>query len=278
VAPGEVFSYANAGFSLAGAVVARAAAATVERALQERILDPLGLARTGFDPYSAPAVGHVQTAPGASAHVPASAPYPRARRPSGGLYSTAADLLSFAAHHLGGDGPLSEASRREMHEPLAATADGSYGLGFALRDGIVEHGGNIAGYRSLLLLRPGDAFALAALTNSGRGHTVVNALLDELGLARARPQRVEADLSSLVGSWGQGATDVELAARDDGIRVQVTDTDPISGARRRLVPLEAVAVGATEAVVVGGEEDGMRIALVRDDLLRIGLRVYVRRT
>jgi CubicO group peptidase (beta-lactamase class C family) len=277
VAPGEVFSYANAGFSLAGAVIARAGGTTVEAAMQERILDPLGLEQTGFEPYAAPALGHVQTAPGADEQVAAFAPYPRGRRPSGGLYSTATDLIAFARHHLGGDDdPLTAASRATMQQPLATTSDGHYGLGFALRGKIVEHGGNIAGYRSLLLLRPEDGLVFVALTNSGRGHTVINSLLAELGLGRARPPRVGADLGGLSGRWRQGLTEAEVVPVDEGVRVQVVETDPISCDRRPLVPLQAVPVGETEALVVGGEEDGTRIALLRPGLLRIGLRVYVR--
>ena len=60
--PGEVWAYSNTGFQLAGGVAARILGTTFERAVQERVLDPLGLTRTFYfaqDAITYPlAVGH----------------------------------------------------------------------------------------------------------------------------------------------------------------------------------------------------------------------------
>src|SRR5437588_249642 len=98
-----------------------------------------------------------------------------ARRPSGGLWSTAADLLRFAVHHLKEPGVL--------HEPRAAALGAQYALGWwvrALEDGrtVLEHEGSVAGYQSLLLLVPEEATALAVLTNSWRGSGLIRRVVE----------------------------------------------------------------------------------------------------
>ena len=48
VEPGKLFAYANPGYWLAGALSERAAGAPFEEALKSRVLEPLGMTRTGF--------------------------------------------------------------------------------------------------------------------------------------------------------------------------------------------------------------------------------------
>src|SRR6185312_11784733 len=154
VGPGELFSYSNAG---------------------------LGLSSTSFVAGGAAAQGHNQVAPGADEHAPLDYVYPRARRASGGLWSSVGDLLRFANHHLGGPGPLTPESVAEMQRPHISSHGFDYGLGWFLtaRRGrtTVEHGGSAAGYQSLLLLVPGEGVAVAALTNSSRGSLAIRDVL-----------------------------------------------------------------------------------------------------
>src|SRR5437868_6603835 len=109
----ELGAYCNTGFWFAAAAIARALDTSFEEAMRTRVLDPLGLRLTGFE-AERPARGHDQVEPGAAEHATTAKTYPRVRRPSGGLWSSVADLLRFAAHHLGGPGPLTPASIAEM--------------------------------------------------------------------------------------------------------------------------------------------------------------------
>lgn len=127
-----VFSYCNAGYWLVAAAAARALGTTYENALEERVLEPLGFESTGFEPRGPAALGHVQS-PGSAEARAVRGSYPRVRRPSGGLWSTVGDLLRFAAHHLGGPGPLSSDSARAMWAAEADVAGGGYGLGWGTR-------------------------------------------------------------------------------------------------------------------------------------------------
>src|SRR3989440_905528 len=65
VGAGELFSYANVGFWFAAAACARACGTSFENALGTRVLGPLELEATGFEPTAAAARGHQQVEPGA---------------------------------------------------------------------------------------------------------------------------------------------------------------------------------------------------------------------
>src|SRR5690349_18010173 len=49
-APGTRFEYANLGYAILGSIVARATDRPYRAAVEERLLQPLGLTGTGFDP------------------------------------------------------------------------------------------------------------------------------------------------------------------------------------------------------------------------------------
>ncbi|MGH3056048.1 MAG: serine hydrolase domain-containing protein, partial [Gaiellaceae bacterium] len=103
-----LWSYSNAGYVLAGRACAAAAGTSFSDAVRKRLLEPLGLESTSFEEPGAAAPGHVPE--GATGHRPApEVEYPEPRRAAGGLWSTVEDLLRFAAHQLGGAGPLSAA-------------------------------------------------------------------------------------------------------------------------------------------------------------------------
>jgi CubicO group peptidase (beta-lactamase class C family) len=132
----QAWSYANAGYWLVGALCARRAGSTFEDALTTRVLQPLGLESTSFDEPDVPGTGKEAI----------DGPYPRARRPSGGLTSTVEDLVRFGQRHLASpDG----ARMRIVHGKPAA---GVYGLGlWGERVGGVEvwgHPGSYGGFQT----------------------------------------------------------------------------------------------------------------------------------
>jgi CubicO group peptidase (beta-lactamase class C family) len=281
-APGELFSYANAGFWLVGAACAAVTGATFEEAMRRRVLEPLGLAATAFE-AAEPATGHEQVEPNGDEHRSVVDAYPRSRRPSGGLWSNAGDLISFARHHLGGPGPLTDESRAEMQRPLAQGPGFEYGLGWFLsrRGGgrSVEHPGSAFGFQSLLVLVPDERFAFAALTSSSRGSLAIDDVLRELGLAAQEPEPVlltAEELAPFAGRYRAFAFEVEIAAADGGLIVTETTTNALTGAVSRAPGARARPVGEREFEIVEGDARGDRFDFPRDDLVRfaaVALRV-----
>jgi CubicO group peptidase (beta-lactamase class C family) len=277
VGPGDLFSYCNVGYWLVGAAVGRASRTTFEEAMTDRVLEPLELRATGFEPER-PAQGHEQVVPGSDEHRPADSHYPRVRRPSGGLWSSVDDLLRFASHHLGGPGPLTEASIAEMQRPYVTAPGGRIGLGWFLtrRAGraTVEHPGSVAGYESLLLLVPEERAAFAALSNSSRGRSAIREVLERLGLGpRSRPDRrlPQDELAAVAGRYvGQGF-ELELIPDDGWLRVESTELDPFTGERHVNPSMRARPVGDREFEIVDGESRGDRFNFPRDGYVCVGM-------
>ncbi|HVH51713.1 MAG TPA: serine hydrolase domain-containing protein [Gaiellaceae bacterium] len=120
-----LFSYSNAGYLEAGRAAADAAGTSYEDALASRVLTPLGLAATGFDEPVRPARGHVQANETGHRAV-ARDLYPAHRRASGGLWSTTADLLAFAAGQMSTTNPA--------HEPRVEALGARYACGWWVRE------------------------------------------------------------------------------------------------------------------------------------------------
>jgi len=213
----QCWSYANSGYWLAGWLAGRAAGSSYEEALDARVVRPLGLAATAFDAQpDLPGTG-----PEANG-----CPYPRARRPSGGLVSNVPDLLRF------GRRLLAEPQMRIVHgRPIS----GVYGLGLAgERVGGVEawgHPGSWGGYQSSLLTVPDRDAVFVGLTNSSNGGKALDEVEDLfferlLGARRAVPRAAElpdAALEELAGSYANsdGWFDVSFAV--GGLAVRFDD-------------------------------------------------------
>ncbi len=181
-APGSAYLYSSYGYNLLGAVAEAAAGRKFLAALEEGVLAPLGLAGTQADdveriverrarPYAAAEGGGFQN------EQPIDSSY---KWPSGGLLSTAPDLVRFASAHLA-DGFLRPETRKLLFTSQA-TADGKEtGVGIAWRIGadaagrrILHHGGTIEGGRAFLLVYPDARVAVAVLTNLSRARFAEN--------------------------------------------------------------------------------------------------------
>src|SRR5262245_12194833 len=181
--PGRAWAYCNPGFRLAGAVLARKHGTTFETAMRELILDPAGMAASTFDPPDVAAVGHHRGAP-------VDHEYGRARRPGGGLWSTADDLLSFAQYALANTAYLNRA-----RQEIAPSAFGhKYGLGWFLnsRADVIFHFGDVGGFQGLLVLAPDHGPASALVGNDEHGGKVsrlvaFGEITRHTGLQRPRP-------------------------------------------------------------------------------------------
>jgi CubicO group peptidase (beta-lactamase class C family) len=267
--PGRLWTYCNAGFSLAGRVVEQVTGQTFEVAIKERLFDPLGLERTVFfaeDAITWPhAVGHHLKSRTAGHTV--ARPYSLARsiNPAGGIVSSTADLLRFARLHLA-DGAydgrqlLPAAAARQMREPLteAGNFGRSYGLGWSVWDvdglRIVDHGGATNGFRAQLTVVPGRGFALVQLTNGESGAQAM-AQIETWALEHFRGlrKRIAApvvklaapELAGFAGTYVRHDGRFVVTTTDDGcLTVTVTEINEETGTEEAQPSLLLEPVGA----------------------------------
>ncbi|HZC05222.1 MAG TPA: serine hydrolase domain-containing protein [Ktedonobacterales bacterium] len=305
--PGESWAYNNAGFCLAGAIIERVTGARYEQAVRERIFKPLGMTRSFLFAHEAiaypNAVGHTQKTPRGEEHEVARLyPLPRAVNAAGGIISTVDDLLTFAQFQLDGgvtrDGQrlLSEETIRAMWQPQikAANFAEAYGIGWETReiDGVrlIGHGGSTNGFNARLTIIPERNFAIAILTNSGRGSAmygeVIEAELQErFGLREPKPQPIslpQEALARLAGSYIQPDERVTLTATADGLRVEITAHDVLNDKDETYPPQDLRPISPAEFIVVTpGEDIDARIDFLLDDdahprYVRIGGRLAKR--
>ena len=305
--PGASWAYNNAGFCLAGAIIERVTDQPFERVMRERVFQPLGLAHTFFYAHEAiaypVAVGHTQKVPAGDEHEVARLyPLPRAVNAAGGIISTVDDLLTFAAFHLAGGVTrhrkrlLPEATIRAMWEEqiTAANFAEAYGLGWETRtiDGVrlIGHGGSTNGFNARLLLIPERQYAIAILTNSGRGATmyreVIEArLTEQFDLRMPAPKTIKLPKRSLerfTGVYRQTDVRVTLSATADGLRGDSTFRDMLSDKELTYPTEELRPIGEREFMVIAPDEDeGARWDFLLDGrghpkYLRMGGRLYDR--
>jgi CubicO group peptidase (beta-lactamase class C family) len=212
-----VYSYSNLSLIVAGRLIEVVTAELYEDAVKDLILTPLGLPRTGYtthrDIYRHVASGLVWL-DGAWANatgVPTSRPVPRIHNPSGGLLSTARDMVRFLRCHLddGGlvdSGWLGEGTIRSMRTPqLPAVGPRNMGLGWSIlqTDPLVfRHGGSMPGFVASCAGCPESGAGVAVLTNwQGADPVVVGVeamVMERLAGARFR---FAPDSEALAGRW-----------------------------------------------------------------------------
>jgi CubicO group peptidase (beta-lactamase class C family) len=171
--PGTKYSYSSYGFNLLGAVLEGAATQDFLSLIQRQVCEPLQLRFTTADDNRRILTGRTRYYSLEDGNI-TNAPYTDLsdRWPSGGLLSTAEDLVRFGAGHLAG--PFLKAETLRLMFTSQRTVDGKEtGVGFAWRIGsianhrICHHGGDAIGGRAFLLLRPEDSIVVAFVANLG---------------------------------------------------------------------------------------------------------------
>lgn len=170
--PGTAFHYSNLGFALLGEVAARLRGQDWWSLVRERLLEPLGMERTTYDPVpGAHALGRsVDHFAGTLTREPHEDT--GAMAPAGQLWSTCADLarwLEFLA--VGDERVLAPATLAEMAVPGIAE---DYGLGLRLLkldDGrtLVGHTGSMPGFLATAFVDPDTREGVVALCNATTG-------------------------------------------------------------------------------------------------------------
>jgi CubicO group peptidase (beta-lactamase class C family) len=217
----QAWSYANTGYWLAAHLAASRAGGTYEDAIAAHLIGPAGLESTSF--------GEPELAgTGAEAE---SGPYPRARRPSGGLVSNVPDLLRFGHWHLAQPG--SARLRVAYGQPTV----GVYGLGLAgervAGTEVWGHGGSYGGFQSSLLVVPERRAVFAGLTNSSTGGHALRMLEDAffeqiLGARRLRPVPIdlpEAVRASYAGTYENEGGRYDVSTTRNGLVVAFEGID-----------------------------------------------------
>jgi CubicO group peptidase (beta-lactamase class C family) len=239
---GEVWSYNNSGFYLAGRVIEVVTGASFETAMVELVLDPLGLDRSFFFADDVIthrfAVGHevVDKQP----KVARPWAVGRAIHPAGGIICTVKDLLRYARFHMGdGTAPggtrlLSQESLDLMQTPMfPSTGLSMMGLTWSITtvDGtkMISHGGGTNGQATLLRIVPSSKFAVAVLTNSDEGDTLCDEIVNSatkqyLGLTL--PEAIPMDLPEerllpYTGKYDSAGSVCEIYFRDGGLVLQL---------------------------------------------------------
>ena len=173
--PGRWFHYSNLAFALLGEVVARAAGRPYRQVVQERILEPLGLARTTWDPVEPHARGYFVEPYSDSVRRERDQVDLRGAASAGQLWSTAADLCRWAAFLSAPDPAiLAPETGEEMHGVQVMTNEAwteAWGLGLGLtRSGewiLAGHGGGMPGHVTGFAYSRREGIAAAVLGNTG---------------------------------------------------------------------------------------------------------------
>jgi len=244
LAPGSWWHYSNLAFALLGEVVARAHGGTWEEALQERILEPLGLARTtpeeadpaarGYfvDPYSDGVRLEPDLDLGGSGAL-------------GKLWSTTGDLARWGAFLAAGDDRVLKASTLEemSHARAMVDHDGwtlAWGTGLELyRRGehlFVGHGGAMPGHLAGLVVHRKTRTGAAVLTNTGAGASPEKLALDLATAAiDALPAPTDvwqpagpppAAVEPLLGPWWTEGHQIVLSWRKGRLEAKLVDGVP----------------------------------------------------
>ncbi len=293
--PGQVISYSNPGFSMAGYVAERAGEARFAALAERLVLRPVGMTRSTFRPLEVMTTdfsqGHMGPPGGAAALV---RPFTEntAQWAAGFLFSTAGELARFATTllqggELEGQRVLAQSTVQRIttgYQPIPGDSVARYGYGMIIgqKDGVRvwEHGGSINGFDATMTIWPDRRAALIVLDNrSGNPLTEVHRFVreDVLRLPKrptptpATPRIGSSDEQrAVVGTYAMGETRVTIRASADTLRFQ---QGPIT--------LPLLLVGADQIRVMPPMGDPIDLLLVRDGSGRVrylhqGLRALAR--
>ena len=245
---GEMWGYNNAGFYAAGRIIEVVTGKPFERAMRELVLDPIGIDTAYYFPAEVMTrrfvVGHGIQRGATSVLTPW--PIPRAANAAGGITTNVGSMLRYAAFHMGdginqhGARVLSAETLTQMRSTIVpkAGSEATMGLTWHLaRSGtltVAEHGGGTIGQISTLRLVPERRFALAIVTNAGRGGTlntqVTRAVMETyLDVTSSRPSRMTMapdTLKEYAATYRRQFADVTVTVDGDALKFQTTPKMP----------------------------------------------------
>jgi CubicO group peptidase (beta-lactamase class C family)/D-alanyl-D-alanine dipeptidase len=193
--------YSNAGVAVAGRVVEAVARMPYERVISDRLLGPMGMSHSSFDPARDRrhlAAGTMWTVDGRRDSAPT---FVLGMTPAANLYSTANDLARFMSvlfmgGKAGNASVVSQASLDQMEADQRGN-QGFYGLGFNVSqfDGTrhIGHGGAIYGFSTEFHALPDEKIGVVILANL----ELSNSVIERIGAFALRSMRAEKAGSTL---------------------------------------------------------------------------------
>jgi CubicO group peptidase (beta-lactamase class C family) len=237
---GARFHYSNLAFALLGVVVERVGGVPYRDYVEQKLLQPLGLTRTTFDPVDPAAKGYL-VQPYVEGVWDEAAVETGAWIAAGQMWGTVRDLCRWAAF-LGApdESVLAKRTVEEMRTVLTLSDHvrwtQGYGLGLQLfRDGeriLTGHGGSMPGFIAALMVSPSEKIGAASLTNSSEARLgmLTQSLVRET-VARfpvpPEPWRVDDpppdDVAPLLGIWFMEGAQLVFRWRNGTLEAQFTD-------------------------------------------------------
>jgi CubicO group peptidase (beta-lactamase class C family) len=274
LAPSTAWHYSNVAYVLLGEVVERLAGKPYREAVEERLLRPLGLARTTWDRAGPWARGYLVDPFSDAVHeeIPLDT---HSFTAAGQLWSTAGDVAHWGMFLADPDeAVLRRASRDEMLTVHAMDEaerwTRGWGLGLALvrRDDRIwaGHGGAMPGHLAAVVFRPQERVGAVALTNSSaRANPDVLALdLADAALEAEPPEWTPAgpppaELAGALGRWWSEGEEFLFRWHEDRLEARLAQAPEY----RPWAVFEQV--DGDEYRTVSGRERGERLRLIRDD-------------
>ena len=236
--PGTTWEYSNYGFAILGQIVERVAKQPYDKYVEQHILKPLGMTASTFD-IPANGVKGYRWQDNAWVEEPILAH--GSFGAMGGLWTSTRDLARYVSYHLAAwparddadNGPVRRSSVREMQQsarswstfvgrqtvdaPLEMTSN-AYGYGLSVMQDcrfghVVQHGGGLPGYGSLMTWLPEHGVGLIAMSGFTYGgwRGAFNEALDAMKKTGALQPRVwpaspvllamQSDASKLITKW-----------------------------------------------------------------------------
>ncbi|HWH01208.1 MAG TPA: serine hydrolase domain-containing protein [Pilimelia sp.] len=279
--PYQTFHYSDLAYGLLGAVLARVTGESWHHLLHKRLLEPLAMKRTTYQPVEPYARGYVvhpwhgtlREEPRADA---------RAMAPAGQLWSTLADLAKWAAF-LADPTPtvLARGTLDEMCAPVVISDleswTAGYGLGLQLwRVGervYAGHCGAMPGYQATLAVHRPTRTAVVAFANAhtlhggetlgALGRRILTEVLDREPAPPApwRPAPAPPpEVAALCGRWWWMGREYDAAWRPEADQLVIT---PLTVPER--TPWRFTREGRDRWRGRSGRNDGETLAVRRDD-------------
>ncbi|MFI6503941.1 serine hydrolase domain-containing protein [Nonomuraea typhae] len=254
-APGEYFSYSNAGFVLAGRIIEVVTGEGFSTAMRRRLFAPLGLERSMFTAKEAilhrMAIGH---SPGSGGMVPSKLfMMPACLGPAGTtLITSVHDTLTFVGSHL----PALASAKRLLslesvdrmaahHLDFPVPGTGSVGLSWLRKQYgdrvVLTHGGGSYGGVAMVGVVPDTSAAYIAFANGGAASMPFHKGLEE-ALLQDRfglPAPVAPDLSGPApepsryhGRYVCWGCELTVTGDGDALSYRARFTDPVLGRNR----------------------------------------------
>jgi len=269
--PGTRYSYSNTGYLLLGSIAALVSRQPFDQLLQQRILTPLGMTMTRFEPArGAPGLAEGYTQYGLG---PSEVAIPEGRGwigAAGGLWSTPEDLMKWDLALMDGK-VLNAKSWKAMTTPreLKEGRSSAYGCGQQLRDRgpllVLLHGGGVSGFGARNAMIPATRSAVVVMSNADYSGGVLDAIQDAV-LAKMMPA---AGAPAIAGPPAREAA-LDMLRQ---IRAGTVDRSRLSGeynafltpARLAAMSKSLIDAGEISQVDAGsiGERGGLEVSTLR---------------